>query len=370
MAVKALLLSNKFIPMSKYTLLLLGLFFCLGWNQSCKKEDPIVQQPVHQPPPHSGLLSGKFCGMSLTAPRDSFVQDPMADMKQVGIDWVALLPYGFFDLDSAKIIFDSTGNMGSWWGETPVGITTSHQLAKSQGIKTMLKPQLWSWRAWIGDMDYNTQAEWDHFHDDYTNFICFWARLAEQLEVDMFCIGTEIKRSTIQHPNYWRQLITQVRQIYSGPITYAPNWDEYQDVVFWDQLDYIGVDAYFSLIPDSTPAVSDLKEAWKPIKTQLKNFSDQWNKPIIFTEWGYLTLSGCAWRTWELEQNRSSATINQQAQANAAQALLETFGEEDWWKGGFQWKWYADLHLSTRDRSDDYTPQGKLTENVLKALYK
>ena len=113
-----------------------------------------------------------------------------------------------------------------------------------------------------------------------------------------------------------------------------------------------------------------MKTAWEPTFDKIKAFSEQWNKPILFTEWGYLTLDGCAYKTWELEKNRSSANINQQAQANAAQALLEIFGKEDWWAGGFQWKWYSDIATSSRDRSDDYTPQGKMTEDVLKALYK
>lgn len=351
--------------MLNYLILLSLLLLLCCFGESCHEQPEGCIGALQ-----TSLLQQKMCGMSLTAPRNQFVDDPMIDMKDLGIDWVALLPYGSFDQDNAEITFDSTGNMGSWWGESPTGITTSHQLAQAQGIKTMLKPQLWSWQRWIGDMNYTTQAEWDKFHGEYTTFICFWARLAEQLQVDLFCIGTEIKNSAMYHPQYWEQLIDSVRQIYSGSITYAPNWDEYQDIVFWDRLDYIGVDAYFSLLPDSTPAVCDLKDAWEPIKTDLKAFSELWNKPILFTEWGYLTLSGCAWQTWILEQNRSSASINQQAQANAAQALLETFGTEDWWAGGFQWKWYSDINTSTRDRSDDYTPQGKLTEEVLKVLYK
>lgn len=321
--------------------------------------------------PQVGLLhhEQKICGMSLTAPRDPFVNDPMQEMHQVGIDWVALLPYGFFDQDTAIITFDSIGNAGWRWGETPAGIQTSYQLAKAQNINVMLKPQLWSRQGWIGDMDYDTPAEWNRFHQHYTTFILFWARQAEQLGVDLFCIGTEIRRSAIDHPQYWRGLIRQIKQVYSGKITYAPNWDEYEYIQFWDLLDYIGVDAYFSLIPDSVPSVCDLKKSWEPIKSSLKSFSEQHDKPILFTEWGYLSLSGCAYKTWELEKDRDAASINEQAQANACQALLETFGSEDWWAGGFQWKWYADLQLSARDRSDDYTPQGKMAEQLLKELY-
>ncbi|WP_156039890.1 hypothetical protein [Aureispira sp. CCB-QB1] len=320
-------------------------------------------------PVQKGLLKAKVCGMSLTAPRNPFVQDPMEEMNALGINWVALLPFGFFDQSNATISFDTTGTAGGWWGETKVGITTSHNLAVAQGMKTMLKPQLWSWQGWIGDMEYPTQQEWDQFHADYTSFICYWAGIAEDLEVDIFCIGTEIKESAMNHPIYWNNLIDSIRQIYSGPITYAPNWDEYDQITFWDKLDYIGVDAYFSLLPDATPKVCDLKTAWEPTFERLKTFSTKWNKPILFTEWGYLSLDGCAYKTWELEKNRSSAAINEQAQANAAQALLEIFGKEDWWAGGFQWKWYADLAASSQDRSDDYTPQGKMTEEVLKGLY-
>lgn len=350
--------------MDKNFMYVLLLFLFAG--TSCKKTTSDCSAPIQH-----GLLKNKMCGMSLTAPSDPFVQDPMAEMAPLGIDWVALLPYGFFDMDNATIQYDSTGGTTGnwWWGETSVGITTSHTLAKAQGIKTMLKPQLWSWKGWIGDMTYPSQAEWDIFHANYTAFICYWARLAEQLNVDLFCIGTEIKESAINHPVYWKTLIDSVRQIYSGPITYAPNWDEYEQITFWDQLDYIGVDAYFSLIPDATPTVCDLKTAWEPTVELLETFSKQWNKPILFTEWGYLSLDGCAYKTWELEKNRSSVAINEQAQANAAQALLETFGQKDWWAGGFQWKWYSDLATSSKDRSDDYTPQGKTTEEVLKALY-
>jgi len=313
----------------------------------------------------SGLLANKINGISLAAPRNPFRANPMAEMAPLGISWVALLPYNSFDLATATINFDNF----NWWGETVTGINESKALANGQGMKTMLKPQLWSRDAWIGEMSYTTQAGWDTFHVHYTEFICYWAGVADSLEVDLFCIGTEVKESTINYPNYWRNLIDSVLQIYSGPITYAANWDEYKRITFWDQLDYIGVDAYFSLIPDATPSVCDLKDAWIPTFDKLKLYSEEWNRPILFTEWGYLSLNGCAYETWELEKNRSSVPVNEQAQANAAQALLETFGKEPWWAGGFQWKWYADILTSPRDYSDDYTPQGKMTEDVLKTLY-
>lgn len=343
---------SKIIYLAIFMIALLG-------GIGCKPVDT-CEAPIQ-----SGLLSNKICGMSLTATRNAFAEDPMAEMAVLGMNWVTLLPYNSFNLNDATINFDT----GNWWGETVTGISTCQNLATAQGMKTMIKPQLWSRDAWIGDMDYTTTTEWDTFHVHYTNFICYWAGIADSLQVDLFCIGTEVKQSATKYPDYWRGLIDTVRQIYSGPITYAPNWDEYDQIVFWDKLDYIGVDAYFSLIPDVTPKVCDLKTAWEPIFNKLEAFSEEWNKPILFTEWGYLSLDGCAYQTWELEKDRNSVSINEQAQANAAQALLETFGKADWWAGGFQWKWYSDISTSTRDYSDDYTPQRKITEDVLKELY-
>ena len=85
-----------------------------------------------------------------------------------------------------------------------------------------------------------------------------------------------------------------------------------------------------------------------------------------------MSLDGCAYRTWELEKNRMSVEVNEQAQANAVQALLEVFGEKDWWQGGYQWKWYPDAGAAAGEvpAERDYTPENKRCEDVLKAMYK
>lgn len=155
-------------------------------------------------------------------------------------------------------------------------------------------------------------------------------------------------------------------------MTYAPNWDDYDKVTFWDALDYIGTDAYFPLSSDKTPTVCDLKNAWQPLVKKLKSYSEQWNKPILFTEWGYLSVDACADKTWELEKQKDQIPVNEQAQANAIQALLETFGEEAWWAGGFQWKWYPSAHSAAGEGQHikDYTPQEKKSIALLKTMYK
>jgi len=243
--------------------------------------------------------------------------------------------------------------------------------AHEAGMQVMLKPQLFSDGGWIGHLDFPTAAEWDTFEMKYTNFIIEWAQIAEDKGVSLFCVGTELKIFVEERPAYWSNLIREVREIYTGPLTYAANWDDYMDVPFWNDLDIVGVDAYFPLIKDKTPSVADLKAAWQPYAGALVAFQAQYQKPIAFTEFGYMSVDSCGYNTWELEQKKDIMDINEQAQANALQALLETYLVYNWWVGGFQWKWYADplSALCDGDVTKDYTPKDKLSSEVLKAMY-
>jgi len=45
----------------------------------------------------------------------------------------------------------------------------------------------------------------------------------------------------------WRRLIAETRDVYSGPILYGANFDQFEQVGFWDALDGIAVSAYFPL---------------------------------------------------------------------------------------------------------------------------
>ena len=63
----------------------------------------------------------------------------------------------------------------------------------------------------------------------------------------MFSVGTELQIPALQREADWRQLIKDVRAVYSGKLIYSANWyEEYEGIKFWDALDAIGVQAYFS----------------------------------------------------------------------------------------------------------------------------
>ena len=310
--------------------------------------------------------TGYIDGLTVVAPPRAYASDPFVEIESVGSDWVTFVPYGFTRQGRSEVHYDSERQ---WWGERTDGIKTSIEMAQSHGLSVMLKPQIYIPGSWTGDLDYSTDEEWSEWESSYTEFILHWAQLANTYNIEVLCIGTEFKLSTRQRPDFWLDLIREIRAVYCGELTYSANWDEYDAIPFWSAVDYIGVSAYFPLLEDDAPTVTDLIKAWKPSVKSLEAVSKQYGKKILFTEYGYLSVNGCCGKTWILEKGIRSRKINQQCQANGIDAILTTFGQEDWWAGGFLWKWFPNGMGHEGYISRDYTPQDKLSSEILKKHY-
>lgn len=105
----------------------------------------------------------------------------------------------------------------------------------------------------------------------------------------------------------WRGIIANTRKLYSGKITLASNFDNYHEISFWDDLDFIGINAYFSLRSIHRTPISDealyheLVQGWKNIFSDISEFKTSYqlrNKPIFFTEIGYTKKQGCTMAPW------------------------------------------------------------------------
>ncbi|MBX2815431.1 MAG: hypothetical protein KTR24_05530 [Saprospiraceae bacterium] len=306
-------------------------------------------------------------GLSFVAPPEPFAQNPMPAVLSVHANCIAVIPYGYTNLGQTTVRFNMKNRQ--WWGEREEGVERTIALAKESGIRVMLKPQVWGHNLWTGDLDFQTEAEWESWQNDYRRYILFYASLAERMEVDLFCIGTEFKIAAVKREDFWRSLIAEVKQVYAGRITYASNWDHYQNIPFWDALDVIGINAYFPLLDAHTPAINDLLKSWQPWLEEIDAFHKAVDRPIVFTEFGYLSVDGCAHKTWELEDRVTSTPINQKAQANALSALFEALESRFYWEGGFIWKWFPNMRGHEGYPERDYTPQGKLGEAVLRDWY-
>ena len=96
------------------------------------------------------------------------------------------------------------------------------------------------------------------------------------LEAEMFSVACELVNTTKREAE-WREVIRQIREVYSGELVDSANWDDEKKVPFWDALDYIGVDAYYgSLIESNNPSLDELYHAWDPIVDMLRGLHEKY----------------------------------------------------------------------------------------------
>lgn len=307
----------------------------------------------------------KINGASFVSPPDRFGPDLISIPGQkIAANWLCFMPFGFIQSESNKVQFNSDRQ---WWGERTEGVFSMIQMAQKQNYKTMLKPQIWIRHGeFTGHHMYDKEEDWKAFENSYSDFILTYAYMADSLKTDLFCIGTELDQFVIQRPRYWNELIQEIRTIYSGKITYAANWDEFLRTPFWNQLDYIGIDGYFPLNESKSPSVADLRKAWNPHKVKIKYYADSLNTSVLFTEYGFRSRDFSADKPWESDRG---GNINLDLQSNAYEALFEELWSEDYFAGGFLWKWFPDYEKVGGLENTGFTPQRKPVEKVIKKYY-
>ena len=305
----------------------------------------------------------KINGVSFVAVPEPYKTPVMQELKTINADWIAVIPYGFSRIGKTDVMYDPSHQ---WWGETHEGVGITIDSAHRAGVKVMLKPQIYIGGSWTGALDFTTEAEWAEWEANYEKYLLPFADMAAQKQIEVLCIGTEFQISSAKREKFWRELIKKIRLKYSGKLTYAATWSEYGHIQFWDALDFIGIDAYFPLHDANTPSVSDLCDAWRIYYEAVKSCHLKFKKPVAFTEYGYMSVDGCAGKGWEIEPKVRSCKINELAQANALDALFTTFYNESWFIGGFIWKWFPGGQGHEGYIERDYTPQGKQAEAVLK----
>lgn len=289
----------------------------------------------------------------------------------VNVSWIVQTPFGWQSGLEGQVALRTDGRIH--WGERDEGLEVTTRLARERGIKTLLKPHIWLSRAgdkWRSDIAMSDEHKWRDWFESYETFILHYARLAERLEIEALCIGTELRQTALQRPDDWRRIIARVREVYGGELTYAANWwREYQEVTFWDDLDYIGIQAYFPLSDRSSPTLADLKSGWQAPFADIREIQKRFDRPVLFTEIGYKAMPGAAIEPWEWlsRQDRSTSTLDLALQADAYRAFFETFWHQPWVAGAYFWKWHP---KGGSPKSPDFSPQGKPAERVLAKWYR
>lgn len=309
----------------------------------------------------------KINGLSFVASRDKATQEDINSVLGVHASYAAVMPFGFIrDLNSPDIIFDTERQ---WFGETKKGAEQYIGMLQKNHIKIMLKPQIWIWRGeFTGGLKMNTENDWKTLEASYEKFIMAYAAVAQATGTDILCIGTELEQFVKNRPTYWKKLIGKIKAVYKGKLTYAANWDEFPRTSFWEDLDYIGIDAYFPLSEEKTPTVDTLRKGWQSHKEKISALSMAKNRPVLFTEFGYRSMDYTAKKPWLVDRNEMD--VNFEGQVNAKKAIFEEFWGEDWFAGGFVWKWFTDHRSAGGAECNRFTPQNKPAQQVLRQFYK
>ena len=64
--------------------------------------------------------------------------------------------------------------------------------------------------------------------------------------------------------------------------------------VFWEKLDFVGIDAYFPLTEKNDPTTEELIAGWQRHAEEIEQWlkQKQLDKPVVFTEIGYCSADG------------------------------------------------------------------------------
>lgn len=310
--------------------------------------------------------SKKINGISFVASRDTINETHITPVVRVQSNYVSLMPYSFIrNIETPKIEFNTNRE---WFGESENGLYQYAKEFQKNNIKILVKPHLWLRRGgFTGHLKPDSEENWIILENSYRDYILTYAKAAEELKAEMLCIGTELEQFVMARPNYWRNLIKEIRKNYKGKLTYAANWDEFKRIPFWDELDFIGIDAYFPLSDKKTPTVADFESGWKTHKEAIIKIQKKFDKPIVFTEFGYRSIDFTGKEPWQ--SNRIKGSINLEAQSNGLQAIYNQFWKEKWFAGGFIWKWFHKHNQVGGENNNRFTPQNKPAEKLLGKLY-
>jgi len=330
-----------------------------------------------------------FGAMKWSKDEKRYIQKGIDALNEFNVGWIAIVPEWFVFPDQngteIKPFYESMGkfpNSSNWITPTLsddelIGIIKK---AKQKGIKVVLKPQ-------IDPIDFGVKSgssrgslhpsDWDLWFSNYKKFILHYAQLASQEGVKMLIIGTELDTAVREMPQAtlkWNNLIKEIRKVYSGSLTYSAScygecWSPRQ-VGFWNNLDYIGFEPYFSLTHKNNPSVEEMKTAFdEKLNKYAKALFNRYHKPVIITEANVYSYDGV--NQHPIDPPGANALPDSKEQADYYEALFRSIQDKEWIEGIYWWAWYlksTDSHASYLN--DLYDPfVRKPAGEVLKKWY-
>lgn len=291
------------------------------------------------------------------------VKNSLDELQDTKANHASLVTTWYMDTYTSSTIYSDPERT-----HTDAEIIKTIQAIRNRGMDVMLKPHVdvkdGTWRGAIDPLD---EEGW---FVSYINLITHYAEIAQNNEVELFCIGTELESLvTDTNRSRWIAIINAITQTYTGTLTYAANWDGHENVSFWDQVDLAGIDAYFPLSDARDPSLEELINGWTNYDghnwvQEIESWQQSIDKPVIFTEIGYCSIDYAAKEPWNCE----NGTPNCNLQARCYRAAMEVWKDKPWFKGMSWWAWHP-WSDAGGCCDTDFTPQNKPAESVLTCSY-
>jgi hypothetical protein len=273
-------------------------------------------------------------------------------LVRMGVTWISITPFGrIWSLSSTDIYMDFEAP----YDDNRASIAEMIAQAHARGIRVLVIPHLWVWneQGWRGEID----------------FVLAWAMDAEAAGADAFSIGVECKSWSGRFGAFWTRFIAEVRSVFSGLLTYSANWDEAEDVLFWDQLDLLGVNAFYPLAPSNDASFETYVEGATCIAENVGSLARILDMPVLFVEVGYTTRENAAVEPWLWPDGMSDVAYSEEEQARALEASFRGFVPHEWFAGFFLWRYYANLDDVSQEAIWGFSTHAKAGEPMLTEVF-
>lgn len=343
------------VPIAALVCLLLATPRVMAWHEHGELPQPAIRGITIGP-----IESSQQPGRGYGTPYSAALLD---ELVRLGANSVSITPFGrIWSLQSTEILMDFEAP----YEDNRQAIKRVIAQAHARGLRVLLIPHLWvETEGWRGEIDPGTEEGWRAYRDSYRKFVLAWARDAEEFGADGFSIGVECVSWSGRFGGFWRDFITEIRSVYRGPLTYSSNWDEVENVLFWEQLDWIGINAFYPLAHENGADYATYERGAASAVDQVRYTAETLEMPVLFVEVGYTTRPDAAVEPWLWPDGMSDVHVDEWEQARALSALIGASVPEPWMIGFFVWRYYANIDDVSQEAAWGFSPHAKLAEIFL-----
>jgi len=300
--------------------------------------------------------------------------EPSADrLSEHNVGWAQIASiWGIINTDPP--IIDLGGN-----GFTTEELIYHIQALHNRGLKVALRAFTYpASEPYAGFNRHNTNDWYDNFFNEVKVAFMYHAKIANQENVEMLILPNfnwqddDNPTSAAYINQKWKNLISEIRTVYSGLITI----DYCVDRTYYDwygDLDYLGDKWWWKVADTASASFSTMKaQALQRLQDTYLPRYQRFNKPIVFAELAFYSADGSATQQYgvssseisDFEPENPAVASDWQEQANAYEAVLRAFAETPWVQGAYSFAYaYYDFD------SKGYSVRAKTAEEVLKLIY-